>query len=370
MENYIQYRRDLHQIPEVARQEFKTSEYVGAHLAKLHCQVEKVCGTGYTAFFDNGAEDTIAFRGDMDALSIKEETGLPFASQNGCMHACGHDAHMAMMLALCDYLEENHKKYKFNVLVIFQPAEESIGGAKVICESGALDKHHVSKVFGLHVWPKLEKNAIGSRPGPMMAKTSEMTITVHGKSAHCARPDLGIDALTAASEIISRLYQVKKNEMAPDAEYLLHVGKMDAGDALNIVCEKAVILGSVRAFSLDVFNFMVRRIHEIAADVDKEFGTKTEVHLTEGYPPVNNDPALYEDYKKAMEKAGITLLEAEKTMIAEDFSEYEARYPGVFGWLGLGDVPSLHNNKFDFDETVMATGIKAFVGLLDYFNEK
>ena len=100
---------------------------------------------------------------------------------------------------------------------------------------------------------------------------------------------------------------------------------------MNIVCEKAVILGSVRAFSLDVFNFMVRRIHEIAADVDKEFGTKTEVHLTEGYPPVNNDPALYEDYKKAMEKAGITLLEAEKTMIAEDFSEYEARYPGVFG---------------------------------------
>ena len=371
MKNYIQYRRDLHQMPETARQEFKTSEYIGKHLEGLDCTVEKVCGTGYTAFFDNGASDTIAFRGDMDALSIQEETGLPFASTNGCMHACGHDAHMAMMLALCDYLNENHSKYKkFNVLVIFQPAEESIGGAKVICESGALTRHNVNKVFGLHVWPKIEKNVIGSRPGPMMAKASEMTLTTHGKSAHCARPDLGIDALSAMADIIAEINAMKRNEIAPGTEYLLHFGKMEAGDAANIVCEKATVLGSVRAFDLDVFDFMARRIREICAEVDKRYGTTTEVHLTEGYPPVNNDPALYEDYKKAMEKAGIPLIEAEKTVIAEDFSEYEVRHPGVFGWGGLGDVPALHHNKLDFDEEVMQTGINAFIGLLDYFEEK
>ena len=370
MENYIQYRRDLHQIPETARQEHKTSAYIGAHLAKLNCQVEQVCGTGFTAFFDNGAADTIAFRGDIDALSIPEETGLPFASQNGCMHACGHDGHMAMLLALCDYLSENHGKYKFNVLCIFQPAEESIGGAKVICESGALTKRNVSKVFGLHLWPKLDKNTIGSRPGPMMAKASEMTLTVHGKSAHCARPDLGIDALSAAADIIAEINAMKKKEIAPGTEYLLHFGKLTAGDAANIVCETATVLGSVRAFDLGVFDFMVGRIREICADVDSRYGTKTDVHLTEGYPPVNNDPELYEDYKKAMAQAGIPLVEADKTVIAEDFSEYEVRHPGVFGWLGLGDVPSLHNNKFDFDEAVLETGIKAFRGLLDYFNEK
>ncbi|WP_458863180.1 M20 metallopeptidase family protein [Acidaminobacterium chupaoyuni] len=371
MKNYVQYRRDLHQIPEVSRQEYKTSEYIGKKLEKLHCTVEKVCGTGYTAFFDNGAKETIAFRGDMDALSIPEETGLEFASKNGCMHACAHDGHMAMMLSLCDYMEENlHKYKKFNVLVIFQPAEESIGGAKVICESGALSKHHVTKVFALHLWPKLEKNTIGTRPGPMMAKASEMTITVKGKSAHCARPDLGIDALSAAADMIAEINAMKKKEIPAGTEYLLHFGKMTAGDARNIVCENVHIEGSVRAFSEEVFQFMARRIREVCAEVDARYGTKTEVFLTEGYPPVNNDPALYEEYKKALAQAGVATAEVEKTVIAEDFSEYEARYPGVFGFLGLGDVPSLHNNKFDFDETVMETGIKAFVGLLDYFEAK
>lgn len=370
LNNLIQYRRDLHQIPETARQEFKTSEYIGAHLAKLNCQVEKICGTGYLAFFDNGAPETIAFRGDMDALSIKEETGLPFASQNGCMHACGHDAHMSMMLGLCDYLSENHGKYKFNILAIFQPSEESIGGAKVICETGVFEKRHVTKVFGFHVWPKIPANAVGTVAGPMMAQASELTMTVRGKSAHCGRPDLGIDALSAAADIIAEINAMKKKEIPEGTDYLLHFGAMEAGDAPNIICEKATVRGSVRAFDSKVYDFMVKRINEISQDVAQRYGAKVELELTVPYPPVNNDPALYEEYKKAMAQAGIQVVEAEKTVIAEDFSEYQLRCPGVFGWLGLGDVPSLHNNKFDFDESIMETGVKGFVALLDYFNQK
>ena len=203
-----------------------------------------------------------------------------------------------------------------------------------------------------------------------MAQASELTMTVHGKSAHCGRPDLGIDALSAMADIISEINAMKRKEIAQGTDYLLHFGAMEAGDAANIICEKATVRGSVRAFDPKVYDFMEKRIREISQDVAQRYGAKVEVELTMPYPPVNNDPALYEEYKKAMAKAGVAMVEAEKTVIAEDFSEYELRCPGVFGWLGLGDVPSLHNNKFDFDESIMETGVKAFVALLDYFNEK
>lgn len=370
MENYIKYRRDLHQMPETARQEFKTSAYIGDKLSKLCCKVESACDTGYTAFFDNGAAETIAFRADIDALSIKEETGLPFASQNGCMHACGHDSHMAMMLSLCDYLNENHGKYKFNILCIFQPSEEAIGGARIICETGLFERLNVKKVFALHIWPMVEKHAIATVPGPMMAKVSELLVEIQGKSAHCGRPDLGINAVEAAAQIIARLMDFKKKEIPAGTEFLLHFGKVIAGDAGNIIPEKAVINGSIRAFSDELFDTLVNKTKAVIAEVDAEMGTTTKVTLSIPYPVVNNDAELVEDYKKAMAQAGIKTVLAEKTVIAEDFSEYQKRAPGVLGWLGCGDTPALHNNKFDYDEEVMATGIKAFTALLDYFNAK
>lgn len=369
MEKYIQYRRDLHKIPEPARKEFQTSAYIGEKLAKLNCKVETAIETGYTAFFDNNAAETIAFRADIDALPIKEETGLEFAATNGCMHACGHDSHMAMMLAFCDYLSENHGKYKFNILCIFQPSEESIGGARIICETGIFEKLNVKKVFALHIWPKIEKGAIGTVAGPMMAKVSELLITVKGVSAHCGRPDLGINAAEATAQIIARLMDFKKNEIPKDAEYLLHFGKISAGDAGNIIPETSVIMGSVRAFDEKLFDVLQNKIEEVCRTVDAEIGTKTEISYTIPYPPVNNDANLVDDYKKALAAVGIKVIPVDKTVIAEDFSEYEKRAPGVLGWLGCGDVPALHNNKFDFDESLMAVGIKANIALLDYFNK-
>lgn len=367
MKNYIQYRRELHAMPEVGRQEQKTGQYIADHLATLNCRIERVVGTGSIAFFDNGAADTIAFRADIDALPIAEETGLPFASSNGCMHACGHDAHMAMLLSLADYLNEHRAEYKKNILLIFQPSEETIGGAKPICESGVLDRFNVRQVFGLHVWPKTKAGALASRPGPLMAQAAELYLTVHGKSAHCARPDLGIDALAALADLIAELNRYKREDIPAGTEYLLHVGTIQGGDAANIVCETARAKGSVRAFETSVFDMLCSKIREAAAAVDARYGTTTEVRIGDAYPPVTNDPALYAEYQKAMEKAGIELLQADKTVIGEDFSEYQKRVPGVFAFLGLGDVPSLHNNHFNFDEELMSVGIRAFVGLLDYF---
>ena len=367
METIIAYRRALHSIPETGRQEVETGEYIARHLSGLSCTVERVVGTGCLAFFDNGGDEAIAFRADMDALPIAEETGLPFASHNGCMHACGHDAHMAMLLGLADHLAQHKGEYRKNVLLIFQPSEETIGGAGPICRAGALEKYRVKCVFGLHVWPKAKAGAICTRPGPLMAKASELTLTVHGKSAHCARPDLGVDALAAAADMVSRLGRFKREEIAPGTEYLMHFGTFQAGDAGNIVCERAQVRGSVRAFDAGVFDMLAAKIRSVAAEVDALYGTTTDVDITEGYPPVTNDPALTAQYRQVLEQAGIEVLEAEKTVIGEDFSEYQLRVPGVFGFLGLGDVPSLHNNRFQFDESLMDVGVRAYVALLDSF---
>ncbi len=367
MKNYIQYRRDLHAIPEVGRQERRTGQYIANHLSRLNCRLERVVETGSAAFFDNGAGDTVAFRADIDALPIAEETGLAFASSNGCMHACGHDAHMAMLLSLADYLNEHHSEYKKNILLIFQPSEETIGGARPICESGVLDRYHVSKIFGLHVWPKVKAGALASRPGPLMAQAAEMRLTVHGKSAHCARPDLGIDALAAIADLIAELNRIKREDIPAGTEYLLHIGTISGGDAGNIVCETAQAKGSVRAFDTAVFDELCGKVRQAAAAADARYGTTTEVFFSPAYPPVNNDPSLYAEYQEAMRRAGIELLTADKTVISEDFSEYQKRVPGVFAFLGLGDVPSLHNNRFDFDEELMETGIRALTALLDYF---
>ncbi len=367
MENYVCYRRELHTMPETARKEEKTGQYIADKLSRLNCLTERVAGTGSIAFFDNGGDEAIAFRADIDALPIAEETGLPFASKNGCMHACGHDAHMAMLLALADYLHENKGKYRKNILLIFQPSEEAMGGARPICEEGVLTRFNVKRVFGLHVWPKAKAGALASRPGPLMAQAAELGLTVHGKSAHCARPDLGIDALAALADIIAELSRFKREDIAPGTEYLLHVGTINAGDASNIVCETARARGSVRAFDVGVFDMLGKKIRETADAVDARYGTTTEVFISRAYPPVVNDPALYEEYKKAMEQAGVELVGTEKTVIGEDFSVYQQHVPGVFAFLGLGDVPSLHNNRFDFDEKLMEAGIRAFIGLLDYF---
>lgn len=369
MKDYIRYRRDLHAIPEVGFQEEKTGAYIAEKLAGLDCLTERIAGTGSFAFFDHGAEETIAFRTDIDALPIPEETGLPFAAQNGCMHACGHDAHMAMMLALADWLNENRAGYTRNVLLVFQPAEERLGdgGARIVCGEGLLERFNVTKIFGLHVWPQVKAGALAVRPGPVMAQASNLDVEVRGRSAHCGRPDLGIDALAALSDFIAELNRYKREEIALGTEYILHLGIARAGDAPNIICQSASASGNVRAFEPELFDRLCRKVRDTAAAVDTRYGTVTEIRFSPENPAVDNDPALLEEYRAVMAEAGIEVVEGERTMIAEDFSFYQKRVPGILAFLGLGDTPPLHNNRFTFDEELMETGIRAFTALVERF---
>ena len=372
MENYVKYRRDLHKIPETFYQEFKTSEYIHNILKDMPCKLTSVAKTGWLAFFDNGKEETIAFRADIDALAIQEAKDSEYKStHDGVMHACGHDGHMAMLLALADHLAENYTKYKFNVVLIFQPAEESQGGAKPIIETGELDKMNISKVFGFHVWPEAPIGTITTRPGPLMARAAELSLHVTGKSAHVASAELGVDANEVLAHIICDAYKMRAEELPEGALSLLRFGIVQGGDVRNILAEKAEAFGSIRAFDDGIFDYMFKRLTEICAENDAKFGSKTEIRCAEGYPAVMNDPALYEEYKEIVKMAGCEFVEKETPhMTGEDFSFYQKKWPGVFGFLGLGFVPALHNNKFDFDEKALKYGIDTFVTLLDYYNNK
>lgn len=372
MENYVKYRRDLHKIPETFFQEYKTSEYIKNVLKDKPCKMIPVAGTGVLAFFDNSKDETIAFRADIDALGITEDKDSEYKSTHeGFMHACGHDGHMAMLLALSDYLAENYKKYKFNIVLIFQPAEESVGGAKPIIESGELDKLNITKIFGYHVWPEEEIGVITTKAGPLMARTSELTVTVNGKSSHVASADMGVDANEVLAHIICDAYKMRQEELPEGTLSLLRFGTVNGGVVRNIIADKAVAAGSLRTFDDGVFDFLLRRLKEICAENDKKFGSTTVIEATEGYPAVMNDPGLYEDYKEIVKRSGAVFKEREMPhMTGEDFAFYQKKWPGVFAFLGVGLVPALHNNRFDFDEKALKYGIDNFVALLDYYNEK
>ena len=366
------YRWDLHRIPELGFEVYKTKAYIMEQLQQYHCEVNEVCGTGVYAFFqsreDNGKgqprEHTIAIRSDMDALPVAEESGASYCSiHTGVMHACGHDGHMAMLLGLASELNQIIHTLPHNVLLIFQPAEETTGGAGEICKTGILSKYGVKRIYGFHLWPMLEKNAIGSRSNEFMAKSSELDIFIEGKSAHCANAEQGIDAMAIGCELVIELYQMEKQEI-PSTEYrLLKFGRMESGTVRNAISSNTVIEGSVRCFHEDTGNFMFRRIEEISASYEQKYGCRITFKRNDGHPAVINDPELFEEAKVLLSDYVFHTFE-KPFMLAEDFSCYQKEVPGLFLFLGTGTNIPLHSSNFDFDEDVLYTGVQVYLKLL------
>ena len=355
-------RRALHQIPELGMELPKTAAYIRKALEGLNCQVFSPLEHAVCAYFDFGAADAIAFRADMDALGITEETGLDFVSTHpGRMHACGHDGHMATLLELARRLDKK-ENLPHNVLLIFQPGEETPGGALPICETGVLEQYKVMAVFGLHLWPALPAGVMFTREKELMSRGSEVTVDIYGKSAHIGNASAGIDALAAAAEFYR---QVRAAEAAlPDDVYrLLNFGMFHSGTARNAISAHTQMCGSLRAFQNDVFDSLKDRLYEIAADVEKQFGCTVNVHMSEGYPAVMNDPDLVARVKKVADFQWLD----KPSMTSEDFAEYQLRVGGVFFFLGVGDTPSLHATTFDFDEEILLKGADFFEKLAENF---
>lgn len=353
----VEYRRALHRIPELDTPLPETCRFVSARLAGLRCKVFSPIRGSVCAFFDAGRPDAVAFRADMDALPICEATGLPYASEHaGIMHACGHDGHTAMLLALAESLDTDLAQLPHNVLLVFQSAEETTGGARDLCETNVLERYRVRRMFGLHLWPGLEPGTVWSRPGPMMARSNEVDVTVEGKSVHLSRAAEGRDALTAGVTYLQRAYAMI-DQIPSDVPRVLRFGKMVSGTVRNAVSGRTELFGSLRTYREETFRFCAQRLREIGRALEEETGCTVNVHLSEGYPSVWNHEDLYEALSARL--GGTLHPLAEPVLAAEDFSFYQQYVPGVFFFLGAGDVPELHSPNFAFDdETILPMGVE------------
>jgi len=352
---------DLHQIPELGFEEFKTKAYLYEQIKDYHCRIHEVGETGLILYFDHSQKETIAFRADMDALPIQEATDLDFSSKHpGVMHACGHDGHMAILLGLAKYINDHSAEINKNVVLIFQPSEERDAGAHTIVESGLLESYKVKAIFGLHLWPGMVKGNIFSRPNELMAQASEVNVTIKGKSAHVANSNQGIDALKIACGYLTDVYELEE-KMTQETYRLLKFGELHSGTVRNIIANEASIYGTLRSFQKEIHQHLKQMLETIADQYEQSHGCQIMIDYADGYDPVLNDEALFNAVKSKIPE--IHTLE-KPVMQAEDFGVYCQHYPCVFFFLGVGDTAALHHEQFDFDMKVLEAGLQLFINLI------
>lgn len=383
LELLVRFRRDLHRIPELDYDLPRTKRYVRGVLESLSCEVFSPSASCICALFDVGNAHTVAIRADMDALPITEATGVSFASEHeGRMHACGHDAHMAMVLATAVWVDALVRDcpgaLPRNVLFVFQPAEETTGGAKRVCESGVFERYKVDRIFGFHVWPDLPWGTAASRPGALLARSSETHITIHGQSTHIAKTyglhdeETHDAALAAARFLVSERWLMRR--LQQDEPCVAQFGLVEAGTVCNAVAGEARLAGSLRVFSDEMFERAKAELTSTLEMACSETGCTYEIDFAEGYPPVTNDAELYAACESALPE--LTRID-DPLLIAEDFAFYQRYVPGVFFLLGVGEPEvdgscgelghatcALHGDTLMFDEHVLLRGISVYRQLL------
>lgn len=362
-------RRDLHRMPETGFKEFKTSRYIEAYLKKLGPdRLEPVAGTGWLAFF-SGQEGkrTLAFRADMDGLPVTEDTRHEIRSEHeAMMHACGHDGHMAILMGLADFLAENRGKIMDNVLLIFQPAEEGPGGAEIVASSPFFEELQIDEIYGLHLSPFVEEGVVALKEGPVMAQSGEIDVAIRGRSAHGAQPHEGIDAVVAAASFIEGAQHIVSRSIKPLEPAVVTFGKLWGGEARNILSEEVFLEGTIRTFNESVYALIKERLESLSEGIEKIYGCGIEIVYRDMYPPVINDRRLVERFREAY---GGQTIAMEPQMLAEDFSYYQKKVPGLFLFLGTGNPEKgfsspLHSSHFDFDEEVLTKGVRAFAAVI------
>lgn len=381
-ESIINWRRDLHKIPELELNLKQTVSYVENELQKMDIPYKKlVDGNAIVALISSGKEGkTIGLRADMDALPIKEETNLSFASTNGNMHACGHDAHTSMLLGAAKVLNENKNAFKGNVKLLFQPGEEYPGGAKPMIDEGAMENPHVDRVIGLHngfINPSVEPGKIGIKEGPVMASMDRFYIKVKGHGGHGAYPDRTVDSVAIACEIVGALHKIISREVETTKPAILSVTQIHGGFNQNILPDTVEMEGTVRATDENVRKFIASRIEEIAKGIAKSFRADAEVIYDYKYPVVIND----ESFTKFFKNVATDLIGAENIvtlkdpiMGGEDMAYFLQQAPGTFFFLSnpkdKENPAPHHNSKFDIDESYLYIGTALFVNTaIKYLNE-
>ncbi|MDO4753415.1 MAG: M20 family metallopeptidase [Bacillota bacterium] len=365
-------RKQLHQIPELANEEFKTQAFIIGELEKMGISYEvhdtAVIGILKANADYQGADGpfAIAFRSDMDALPVCEQSGNAFPSTHeGKMHACGHDGHMSMLLGTVKILSRADLKRSCDFIFVFQPAEESVGGAKPLIKTGFIERLGVREIFGIHLHPNVEEGRLASASGAFMARGTDFNVTVRGVSAHAAMPHLGIDALLASAHFLTNVQQIVSRNTDPTDTAVFTIGSIQAGERRNIIAKEAHMEGIFRTFSEEQAYYVERRMREIASAMEQAHGVTFEFWVDHKYPAVINDARLAEEFFALNENAD----RIKPQMISEDFSFYQLEIPGLFFYVGTrneerGFVHPLHSAQFDFVPDALIGGPRAYLNLL------
>ena len=366
----VEWRRDFHRHPELGFQEVRTAGIVAAHLQELGLEVSTGVGkTGVIAMVEpdepQANSETVMLRFDMDALPIHEETGLPFSSESpGVMHACGHDGHTAIGMGVAQLLTRHRNELPGRVKLVFQPAEEGLGGALAMIKDGALDEPQPAAAYGLHLWSRLPYNQVVVQPGPLWAAADMFTLTIHGKGGHGATPHDTIDATFVACQLVVALQSIVARNTNPSDTAVVTVGSFHSGNAGNVISERAVLEGTIRSFEPEVRSLLLQRIDEICAGICQAMGARFEFNLQNCVPPTSNSEAgaqLMEGIANDVVGAQ-NVTQIPPMMVGEDMAEFLNRAPGCFVLVGAanpdeGFYSPHHSPTFDFEESVMPTGV-------------
>jgi amidohydrolase len=389
----IEWRRDLHQHPELSNREFRTAKVIAKHLKDLGLEVQTgIAHTGVVGVLVGGKPGpTIAMRADMDALPVIEQTDLPFKStakaeyrgkEVGVMHACGHDLHMAMLMGAAEKLTSMKDEVAGTIVFIFQPAEEGApndeeGGAELMLKEGLFTKHKPEVVFGIHVWSAGNTGHIGYREGPLMASSDRFEITVKGRQTHGSRPWGGVDPIVAAGQIIGSTQTIVSRQVnITKAPAVISFGIIEGGVRNNIIPDEVYLEGTIRNFDMDNRAQIFKNLKTTAEMTAKATGAEAHVHIDEGYPVTINDIDLTRNMLPTIERvAGKDKVHVNDLVTgAEDFSFFALEVPGLFVFLGVTpegenavSAPSNHSPFFYADEKSLKTGTELYVNwVLDY----
>lgn len=348
--NVAQMRRELHRIPELGYELPKTLEYINRIFRDSGCRVLYPCVSSASVYFDFGCQRTVAFRTDMDALAIEEKTGAEYSSQHkGAMHACGHDGHTAMLLALAQMLAKT-KSCNNNILLLFQPAEETGGGAEMLVSSGILDRFNVSAAFAIHLWPGVEKGRAVSCKGAAMAGSREANVTFWGSSGHVSQKEDLADGILAAALFINAM----SRSSAGGA--LCHFGVIEGGSVRNSVAERSSAFGTLRWLEESSKTAIHRELRKACEIASLETGCNYSVAFSKGYPCCINDEQLLMAAKKALKED--LFISDEMCFASDDFAYIANEVPSLYIKLGVGDTPPLHSAYFDFDDSILERGVE------------
>jgi amidohydrolase len=374
----MQWRRQIHQRPELGFQEQQTAAFISHKLTTWGIEHQTaIAQTGIVATISGHRPGPVlAIRADMDALPIHELNEVEYRSQHpGIMHACGHDGHVAIALGTAYYLSQHRDSFQGTVKIIFQPAEEGPGGAKPMIAAGVLENPEVDAIIGLHLWNNLPLGTVGVRTGALMAATEYFQCTLHGKGGHGAIPHQTVDSILIGAQVVSALQTIVARNIDPLKSAVVSVGEFHAGSAVNVIADQAYLSGTIRYFDPSYETFFEPRLHQLIGGVCQSHGATYTLEYTHLYPPVINDP----DIADMVRSVALSVIETPdgvvpdcQTMGGEDMSFFLKAVPGCYFFLGAAnatknlDYPH-HHPRFDFDETALATGVEMFVRCVETF---